>query len=212
MLKWGGGIERESGQLNLQPQPSHSSDAFRAAVDDSQATMDLDSLPFSEPVASTSRVRPSPSPSTCSALTRSLSLQAVVTLSYKPAEDAEEQADAFDGTRSSSFAPSTLNDPLPLQSCPVSSCTSARGLPATLRSRSVRSCLIARNLAHLFFLQSTLSSLHDASLDQIVAFVHAASEGANSLYSVLSARVPLRAGLVIGSSRSLSLYLPFCAR
>ncbi|BGP18746.1 Origin recognition complex subunit 3, partial [Rhodosporidiobolus nylandii] len=48
-------------------------------------------------------------------------------------------------------------------------------------------------------IQTTLSSLHDASLDQIVSFVHASADTAGSLYSALSGRVPLPTGLIVGA-------------
>ncbi|GAA5894668.1 hypothetical protein JCM6882_006652 [Rhodosporidiobolus microsporus] len=57
-------------------------------------------------------------------------------------------------------------------------------------------------------IQTTLASLHDASLDQIVAFTHASPSAAkDSLYSTLSGRVPLRTGLIIGASPGSSSLL-----
>ncbi|GAA5822740.1 hypothetical protein JCM11251_004361 [Rhodosporidiobolus azoricus] len=57
-------------------------------------------------------------------------------------------------------------------------------------------------------IQTTLSTLHDASLDQIVAFTHASREAAKgSLYTALSGRVPLRTGLIVGASPGSSSLL-----
>ncbi|GAA6023827.1 hypothetical protein JCM10207_005386 [Rhodosporidiobolus poonsookiae] len=56
-------------------------------------------------------------------------------------------------------------------------------------------------------IQTTLSSLHDASLDQIVAFVHASDKGRDSLYAALSGYVPLPTGLIIGASPGSSSLL-----
>lgn len=64
-------------------------------------------------------------------------------------------------------------------------------------------------LAHYLLPQATLSSLHDASLDQIVAFVKASAEGGDSLYTALSGQALLRTGLIVGASGSLSSLRPF---
>ncbi|GAA5979191.1 hypothetical protein JCM11641_008456 [Rhodosporidiobolus odoratus] len=56
-------------------------------------------------------------------------------------------------------------------------------------------------------IQTTLSSLHDASLDQIVNFVHTSRATSNSLYSVLAGREPLRTGLIVGASPGSSSLL-----
>ncbi|BGP29911.1 Origin recognition complex subunit 3 [Rhodotorula toruloides] len=55
--------------------------------------------------------------------------------------------------------------------------------------------------------QATLSSLHDASLDQIVAFVRTAADGGDSLYTALSGRALLRTGLIVGASPGSSSLL-----
>ncbi|GAA5894557.1 hypothetical protein JCM5296_005129 [Sporobolomyces johnsonii] len=56
-------------------------------------------------------------------------------------------------------------------------------------------------------IQSTLSGLHDASLDQIVSFVHASRNDDPSLYAALSGRTPLRTGLILGASPGSSSLL-----
>ncbi|BGP37813.1 Origin recognition complex subunit 3 [Rhodotorula kratochvilovae] len=56
-------------------------------------------------------------------------------------------------------------------------------------------------------IQSTLSSLHDASLDQIVAFVRSSPNDTQSLYAALSGQLPLRSGLIIGASPGSSSLL-----
>ncbi|BGP22666.1 origin recognition complex subunit 3 [Rhodotorula toruloides] len=56
-------------------------------------------------------------------------------------------------------------------------------------------------------IQATLSSLHDASLDQIVAFVRAPKDGGDSLYIALSGRALLRTGLIVGASPGSSSLL-----
>ncbi|GAA6050059.1 hypothetical protein JCM3770_001349 [Rhodotorula araucariae] len=56
-------------------------------------------------------------------------------------------------------------------------------------------------------IHSILSSLHDASLDQIVAFVRSSPNDTQSLYAALSGRVPLRAGLIVGASPGSSSLL-----
>ncbi|GAA5978195.1 hypothetical protein JCM10908_004267 [Rhodotorula pacifica] len=56
-------------------------------------------------------------------------------------------------------------------------------------------------------IQDTLSTLHDASLDQIVAFVRAPESGDADLYAALSGRVLLRTGLIIGASPGSSSLL-----
>lgn len=48
--------------------------------------------------------------------------------------------------------------------------------------------------------QNILSTLHDASLDQIVAFVRAPESDDAELYATLSGRALLRTGLIIGVS------------
>ncbi|GAA5975281.1 hypothetical protein JCM21900_003849 [Sporobolomyces salmonicolor] len=54
---------------------------------------------------------------------------------------------------------------------------------------------------------ATLSGLHDASLDQIVSFVHASRNDDPSLYAALSGRTPLRTGLILGASPGSSSIL-----
>ncbi|GAA6029372.1 hypothetical protein JCM8097_003642 [Rhodosporidiobolus ruineniae] len=112
--------------------------------------MDADSLPFTEPIASTSR--------------------AVVTLAYKEPEEDNEQPDAF-------------TDPANL----------------VLYDRAWSECNTK--------IQTTLSSLHDASLDEIVSFVHSTSSAGHSLYSALSGKVPLPTGLIVGASPGSSSLL-----
>ncbi|POY76587.1 hypothetical protein BMF94_0176 [Rhodotorula taiwanensis] len=56
-------------------------------------------------------------------------------------------------------------------------------------------------------IQDTLSTLHDASLDQIVAFVRAPESTDASLYTALSGRALLRTGLIIGASPGSSSLL-----
>ncbi|BGP05881.1 Origin recognition complex subunit 3 [Rhodotorula toruloides] len=56
-------------------------------------------------------------------------------------------------------------------------------------------------------IQATLSSLHDASLDQIVAFVRTAAGGGDSLYTALSGQALLRTGLIVGASPGSSSLL-----
>lgn len=46
--------------------------------------------------------------------------------------------------------------------------------------------------------QDTLSTLHDASLDQIVAYVRAPESADAQLYATLSGRALLRTGLIVG--------------
>ncbi|GJN88670.1 hypothetical protein Rhopal_001636-T1 [Rhodotorula paludigena] len=46
-------------------------------------------------------------------------------------------------------------------------------------------------------IESILSGLHDASLDQIVAFVRSAPDESLSLYATLNGRAPLRTGLIV---------------
>ena len=56
--------------------------------------------------------------------------------------------------------------------------------------------------------QSVLSSLHDASLDQIVAYVRSCPSDSQSLYAALGGRAPIRSGLIIGApSRPLTSLL-----
>ncbi|GAA5904649.1 hypothetical protein JCM8208_004840 [Rhodotorula glutinis] len=56
-------------------------------------------------------------------------------------------------------------------------------------------------------IQSVLSSLHDASLDQIVAYVRSRPSDAQSLYAALGGRAPIRSGLIIGASPGSSSLL-----
>ncbi|GAA5845942.1 hypothetical protein JCM5353_008175 [Sporobolomyces roseus] len=106
--------------------------------------MDED-LPFTEPIASTSR--------------------AVFTLPYKPQVDQD-----------------TLNEPV--------------AAPERLKSYEE-----AWTICHSR-IQSTLSSLHDASLDQIVDFVKTEPSTTDplALYTALSGNVPLKTGLILGAS------------
>ncbi|TNY23682.1 origin recognition complex subunit 3 N-terminus-domain-containing protein [Rhodotorula diobovata] len=56
-------------------------------------------------------------------------------------------------------------------------------------------------------INSILASLHDASLDQIVAYVRSPPSDAQSLYAALAGRAPIRAGLIIGASPGSSSLL-----
>ncbi|GAA5881279.1 hypothetical protein JCM3774_000950 [Rhodotorula dairenensis] len=66
-------------------------------------------------------------------------------------------------------------------------------------SRGVEAYRAAWNACH-HRIQDTLSTLHDASLDQIVAFVRASDSVDAQLYAALASRVLLRTGLIIGAS------------
>ncbi|GAA5837528.1 hypothetical protein JCM9279_006781 [Rhodotorula babjevae] len=56
-------------------------------------------------------------------------------------------------------------------------------------------------------IQSVLSSLHDASLDQIVAYVRSRPNDSQSLYAALGGRAPIRSGLIVGASPGSSSLL-----
>ncbi|KPV75780.1 uncharacterized protein RHOBADRAFT_52808 [Rhodotorula graminis WP1] len=109
-----------------------------------------DSLPYTEPFASTSR--------------------AVFTLPYKPFASPVSDDDAF-------------ADPAVL----------------ALYDQAWKTCNSK--------IQSVLSSLHDASLDQIVAYVRSRPSDAQSLYAALGGRAPVRSGLIIGASPGSSSLL-----
>jgi len=64
-------------------------------------------------------------------------------------------------------------------------------------------------LIRICSVQSTLSSLHDASLDQIVNFVKTEPSTTDplALYTALSGNVPLKTGLILGT-----IEIPLCSQ